>query len=103
MIDDPKRAGIPTEQARQLIVKAFADWPDVVGISMNFSPTVWRVRVITRNGDVYDPDAMAALLERENPLLQQLGSVVIDFDYRKLRSRPLEQLIPRNHLLIYRR
>jgi hypothetical protein len=99
----PKPVGISAEEARQLIIKAFADRPDVMAISINFGADVWRIRVITNHGEMHDSEAMDALIEREYKLLQQLGDVIVEPEYRSLLHHSLEELVPHNHILIFRR
>jgi hypothetical protein len=99
----PKSAGVSAEEARQLIIKAFADRPDVVAISVNFGANVWRIRVFTNHGDKYERANMDALIEREYMLLQELGDVIVEPEYRSVHNYSLEELVPHNHILIFRR
>jgi hypothetical protein len=99
----PKPAGISAEEARQLIVKAFADLPDVVAIALAVGIPMWRVKVITNHGKMYDHDALDPLIEREYVLLQELEDLYVDVDYLAQGSAPLEKLIPMDAILIYRR
>jgi hypothetical protein len=99
----PKSTGVSAEEARQLIVKAFADLPDVVGIALAMGSLMWRVKVITNHGEMYDHDALDPLIEREYVLLQELDDLYVDVDYLSQGSTPLEKIIPIDAILIYRR
>jgi hypothetical protein len=98
----PKPAGISAEEARQLIVKAFADRPDVMAITLVIGPTHWRIRVIT-NHQKYEYDVMTELLTREIDLREQLEDISIEVDYVPQLMQPIEDVVPHNAFLVFRR
>jgi hypothetical protein len=95
-------AGISEEEARKLIIKAYADRLDVMAIALAVGSQWWQVRVIV-NHQKYDYDAMTSLLTREIELRDQLEGISLEVDYIPQMSRPIEDVVPHHTIVIFKR